>query len=118
MGLRQQHRRPGTHIHYVYGIKMIKHIVLLTWKPETTKTEIDAVSQGLARLPEDIPEIVSYHFGPDAKLYRGNADYALVAEFRCEADLKTYVTHPSHQRFMKEVASPILDTFQSVQIEF
>ncbi|MEE2651970.1 MAG: Dabb family protein [Pseudomonadota bacterium] len=96
---------------------MIKHIVLLTWKSETTQSEIDAVSQGLARLPAAIPEIVSYHFGPDAKLYRGNADYALVAEFRCEADLKTYVTHPSHQRFMKELASPILDTFQSVQIE-
>ncbi len=96
---------------------MIKHIVLLNWKAGTNASDIDAVTEGLAKLPQEIPEILSYQFGSDAGIYRGNADYALVAEFHSEADLKTYVTHPSHQRFMKEVASPILDTFQSVQIE-
>ncbi|WP_372865141.1 Dabb family protein [Spongiibacter sp.] len=94
---------------------MLKHVVLLNWKAGTSQADIDAVTAGLSALPEAIPEIVSYQFGPDAGIYRGNADYALVAEFHSEADLKTYVNHPRHQQFLQEVAGPILESFQSVQ---
>lgn len=96
---------------------MLKHVVLLNWKPGTSQPKIDTVTAGLSALPERIPEIVSYQHGPDAGVYRGNADYALIAEFHSEADLKIYVNHPSHQAFLKDVAGPILESFQSVQFE-
>lgn len=94
---------------------MIKHIVLLKWKEDVSKEQIDLVTSGLQNLKDQIPEIASYSFGQDAAIYRGNADYALIAEFRSEADLKAYVVHPKHQEFLREVAGPILESFQSAQ---
>ena len=97
---------------------MIKHIVLLTWKEGVTQDQIDAVTSEFCALGEEIDEIVSYQFGQDAGIYRGNADYALVAEFRDESDLKSYVVHPGHQELLSRVTGPILESFQSVQFDF
>ena len=94
---------------------MIKHVVLLTWKEGVTSAQIDAVTEAFKSLGEEIDEVVGYQFGPDAGIYRGNADYALLAEFANEDDLKTYVMHPSHQELLASVTGPILESFQSVQ---
>lgn len=94
---------------------MIKHIVLLTWKEGASQDQIDAVTSSFRALEDEIEEIVSYSFGEDACIYRGNADYALIAEFRNEADLKAYVVHPSHQELLAKVTGPIMASFQSVQ---
>lgn len=67
---------------------MLKHIDLLNWKEAVSQRQIDAVTAGFRALSEEIPEIVSYTFGPDAGIYKSNAGYALVAEFRNESDLK------------------------------
>lgn len=94
---------------------MIKHVVLLTWKDGTSQDQIDAVTSGFLALRNEIPDIVSYSFGQDAGIYRGNADYALIAEFQEEADLEAYVSHPSHIRLLKTITGPILESFQAVQ---
>lgn len=94
---------------------MIKHVVLLHWKDGASQQQIEALTAGLSQLAQQIPEIISYSFGPDAGIFRGNADYALIAEFNNEADLKAYVFHPSHQQFMNDVAGPLLASFQSMQ---
>lgn len=94
---------------------MIRHIVLLKWNNGVSDEAIELVTEGFRQLKDEISEIVSYSFGPDAGLYRGNADYALIAEFETEADLKAYVVHPRHQDFLKNVAGPILESFQSTQ---
>ena len=96
---------------------MIKHLVLLNWKKGVSETDITAVTDGFARMADLIDIIRRYQFGPDAGLYKGNADYALVAEFNNAADLKAYVNHPDHQALMKEVIGPLLDSYQSVQFE-
>lgn len=94
---------------------MIKHIVLLSWKEGVSKESIESVTAGFSALRDEIPEIVSYSFGKDAGIYRGNADYALVAEFRTEAEFKAYVVHPSHQKLVSEITGPIMKSFQSIQ---
>lgn len=94
---------------------MIKHVVLLKWKPGVSNKEIDRVTAGFQELERQIEEIACYSFGKDASIYRGNADYALIAEFSSEADLKAYVDHPRHQEFMREVTGPLLESFQSIQ---
>lgn len=94
---------------------MIKHVVLLKWKAGVSEEQIDCVSAGFQKLKDQIPEIASYSFGKDASIYRGNADYALIAEFESEADLRAYVVHPKHQEFLREVTGPIMASFQSVQ---
>ncbi|GAA4101458.1 Dabb family protein [Zhongshania borealis] len=94
---------------------MIKHVVLLTWKDSTSQDQIDAVTSAFRALGDEIAEVVSYSFGEDVGIYRGNADYALIAEFQNEADLKAYVVHPSHQELLSNITGPILDSFLSVQ---
>lgn len=95
---------------------MIQHIVLLNWKEGVSQPEIDAVTAGFTKLKETVNEIVSYKFGADQGFYQGNADYALVATFTSELDFKNYVKHPAHQAFMANIAKPILESFQSIQI--
>lgn len=94
---------------------MIRHVVLLNWKEGTSRQAIDAVSAELASLASEISEIRSYTFGPDAGVYRGNASYALVADFDSIEDLKGYVMHPKHQEFLSRVSGPILESFQCAQ---
>ena len=94
---------------------MIKHVVLLTWIEGVTKEQIDSVTSAFRELGEQIDEIEDYEFGPDAEIYKGNADYALVAEFKNKSNLKAYVMHPKHQDLLSKVTGPILKSFQSVQ---
>lgn len=96
---------------------MIKHIVLLTWQEGVSQAQIDAVTSAFQELGKEIPEVLNYSFGQDAGIYRGNANYALIAEFRNEADLKAYVVHPSHQALLSTVTGPILKSFQSIQFK-
>ena len=96
---------------------MIRHVVLLNWKENTSAEAIQAVTDTLAKLPGLIAEIQSYQFGPDMAIYEGNADYVVVAEFASEEDFKAYVVHPDHNGMMKEVAMPIMESFSSAQFQ-
>ncbi len=94
---------------------MIKHVVLLNWKEGVTQQQIDSLTAGFAALPNKISEIKTYQFGADAAIFKGNASYALVAEFESEEDLKVYARHPDHQALLADLAGPMLESFQSVQ---
>ena len=94
---------------------MIKHIVLIHWKEGTTEEQIAAVSTALAKLPPLIPEIKSYNYGADLKLYPGNADYAVIAEFESEEDFQVYSVHADHIEMMKEVTMPIMQSYVTSQ---
>jgi len=96
---------------------MIRHVVLLNWNEKCTDEHVQAVTEGLAALPAQIPQIRSYHFGPDLRKSRRNADYALIGDFDNEADYQAYVEHPAHVDFMKNLTGPILDSFTTVQFE-
>ena len=47
---------------------MFRHVVLLTWKPDTTDEQIEQVKNGLSTLPRLVPGIRDYRFGADAGL--------------------------------------------------
>lgn len=96
---------------------MITHIVLLSWKEGVSQNQIDKVAASFQELKEEIPEIVSYRFGEDAGIFKGNADYVLIAEFENEEDLKAYVKHPRHQDLLANITGPILESFQSIQLK-
>lgn len=94
---------------------MIRHVVLLHWKPNTSAEAIAAVTDAFTTLSTLIPDIRSYQFGPDLAIYDSNADYVVVADFDNEADFKAYVVHPEHTALMKEVSVPIMASFSSAQ---
>jgi len=90
-------------------------VVTFTWKPGTTDEQVDFLADGLASLPAQIGAIVSYTFGPDAGLVDGNADFALVAEFRDGAGYRSYASHPVHRELIAERVLPILGARMAVQ---
>lgn len=96
---------------------MIMHLVTFTWRPETTNDDVVAVIEGLTSLPEQIPELVSYNFGPDLGLHEGNADFAVAAVVESPEALLAYVDHPEHVRILNEFIRPLIATRQAVQIE-
>ena len=96
---------------------MIRHVVLLSWNDKVTDSDVQAVTDGLAKLPSQISEIRSYQFGPDQQINKQNADYALIADFDSTEDFKTYVSHPAHVELMNNLCAPILDSYRSAQFE-
>ncbi len=94
---------------------MIKHIVLLKWKDGTDAEAVSAISHGFAQLAQSVNEISSYHFGTDAGIYPNEYDYGLVAEFATEADFKRYAANADHQQLMKDLISPVMESYTALQ---
>lgn len=95
---------------------MLRHVVTFTWNPGTTDAQVQALVEGLRRLPEEIAEIRHYSFGPDLGL-GGNGDFAVVADFDDADAYRVYASHPAHQRVITELVVPIRATRLAVQFE-
>ncbi len=94
---------------------MLRHVVLLRWKPGTTAAQLDALLAAIAKLPARIPELKAYRFGADAGLAAGNFDFAIVADFDDDADFLSYASHPVHQAFIAEHTRPLVAERAAVQ---
>lgn len=96
---------------------VIMHLVTFTWRPGVTNDDVVAVIEALTSLPEQIPELLSYNFGPDLGLREGNADFAVAAVVESPETLPAYLDHPEHLRIIKEFIAPLIAIRQAVQIE-
>ena len=96
---------------------MIRHIVLLRFKPGMAEDDVRALREALARLPARIPEVRRYQFGADAGLVDGNADFAIVADFEDAEAWRRYVDHPEHKTLIAERIAPLLAERVAVQVE-
>jgi len=96
---------------------MLRHVVLFSWKPDASDAAVRAFADGLASMPDQIPEIRSYRFGPDARLGGGNDDFALVADFDDVEAYRRYAEHAAHRRLIAELLMPILAGRHAVQYE-
>jgi hypothetical protein len=96
---------------------MLRHVVLFTWKADVSDVQVRAFAEGLAALPNRIPEIRAYRFGPDVGLAGGNEDFALVADFSDAEAYRRYAEHPAHRHLIAELLWPILGGRHAVQYE-
>ena len=96
---------------------MLRHVVTFTWNESATPAALDVIVAALLALPGEIPELRSYHVGPDAGLDDGNADFAIVADFDDEAGWRAYQEHPAHQA-VRELLRPIVASRAAVQHEW
>lgn len=96
---------------------MIRHCVTLTFSPDATTEQVQAVLDGLATLPDAIPEIRKYSFGRDLALAEGNASMVVVGDFDDIAGYLVYRDHPAHQQVIVEAIRPILAGRSAVQYE-
>ncbi len=96
---------------------MIRHVVVISWRPEATPEQRQRVSAELAGLPPLMRGIRAYSYGPDAGLAEGNGDFAIVADFEDAGAYLAYRDHPAHRDVIKRVIDPILARRTAVQIE-
>lgn len=96
---------------------MIRHVSVLTWADDATPAQVAAVHAALAALPDQIPEIRAYSFGPDLGLVDGNAHFTIVADFDDVDAWHRYQDHPAHQALLADVIRPILAARAAVQYE-
>jgi len=84
---------------------MIKHVVLMKFKPEVTEDQVDDLDRSLDALPGAIPEILSYDFGRDVVHSERSFDFGLVSSFSDLEALKRYQEHPDHQAILGKLTS-------------
>src|SRR4051794_35828734 len=94
---------------------MFRHVVLLRFVPEATAEQRQAVLDGLATLPAQIPELRSYEFGADLGISDGNFDLAVVADVDDADAYRVYASHPAHVAVITERIRPILADRAAVQ---
>ena len=97
---------------------MFRHVVLLRWTPEATTADQEALAEALGRLPDAIPAIRAYRFGPDAGLSGENFDFAVVADFADAEGYELYRDHPAHRAVIAERIRPIVAERVAVQFPF
>ena len=75
---------------------MIIHVVLMKFKTDTPESEIADLTGQLEELPNKIPEIQMYEFGPNVVPSERAYDFALVSLFANTEALRRYQQHPDH----------------------
>ncbi|HDM75125.1 MAG TPA: Dabb family protein [Deltaproteobacteria bacterium] len=95
---------------------MLKHIVLLKFKPETSGEEKEDLERKLKALPSKIPEIKGYEMGFDIIQSQRSYDFGLIATFENLDALKTYQQHPDHVVVLNKVLE-ICDGIIAVDFE-
>ncbi|SMC19079.1 Stress responsive A/B Barrel Domain [Desulfacinum hydrothermale DSM 13146] len=96
---------------------MIKHVVLLKFKPGVTEEDVESLEKGLDALPGAIPEILSYDFGRDIVRSERSFDFGLVSSFKDLESLKRYQVHPEHVKVL-EIVKRICDQIVAVDFTF
>jgi hypothetical protein len=96
---------------------MFHHVAVFTWREGTTEEQVAAVAAELGKLPEGIPAIRRYEFGPDAGLDPANADFAVVATFEDAEGYRAYRDHPAHRKVIEHYLNPIVASRSRVQFE-
>ena len=95
---------------------MITHTVSFRFKPDIPTGHVAIITEALRSLPASIPEIRSYHFGPDLGISSvPNYDYAVVATFDDVDGWRAYDVHPDHERVRAEIIRPWVTERSSVQ---
>ncbi len=96
---------------------MIRHVVLLKLKEETTSEHVQAIAAALAELPSKIPQIQKYVFGKDLAVSDTTSDFGIIADFEDLESYKAYSTHPAHVEAVVNVIKPHVTQKNHLQFE-
>ncbi len=90
---------------------MIKHIVLVRFKPNTALSEIEAIFTKIGNLQSILSSMKSYDYGRyngSDERYKG-FDYAFYMEFDTAEERDAYLIHPEHVKIGQALRA-MLDT--------
>jgi len=94
----------------------ILHIVTIKWKPEVTEADVQAATDFLVEMRQQIPEIKSYILGPNLHLRPAGADFGFAAIVETPEDLDTYLDHPLHLEAYAKHLSKMVAERNAVQL--
>jgi hypothetical protein len=94
---------------------VFRHVVMVSFTEEASEEQKQALRDGLATMPEQIPEVRAYRFGDDAGLTPDNFDFVVVADFEDQDGFLTYRDHPAHQKLVADLLRPIVARRAAVQ---
>ena len=77
----------------------VMHVVLVRWKPEVGRAELDQLTELAVGLPATIPGAVAVHCGPSTSPegLEDGFEWALVVSFESSSARDDYLPHPAHQ---------------------
>ncbi|MCE9553249.1 MAG: Dabb family protein [Planctomycetes bacterium] len=83
--------------------KVLRHVVLLKFKPEATPEQIKAIETAFAELPKKIDTITAFEWGTDVAPEKRSEGFThcFLVSFATEAGRDAYLPHAAHQEFVK-----------------
>ena len=90
--------------------KMLRHVVLFSFKEGSTAAQIKTVTDAFGALPKKISQIKAFEWGTNNSPENLNQGFThcFFVSFVSEEDRAIYLPHPAHMAFV-EVLKPILD---------
>lgn len=96
---------------------MLRHIVLMTFKPEASEEERLAVQAALEGFRANIPEVRSLVCGRNVGSGPNHRDFAVVADFDDMAAFRRYLASEPHQAYVRGPARAVA-TIAAIQHEW
>lgn len=81
--------------------RILRHVVLFSFKAETTQEQIHQVEEAFRRLPSQISQIHDFEWGTDVSV-EGKAHgftHCFLLTFLSAEDRDVYLPHPAHRKF-------------------
>ncbi len=90
--------------------KLLRHVVLLSFKEGSTPDQIKVVEDAFAELPKKIKEIKAFEWGINNSPENLNQGFThcFFVSFASEKDRAIYLPHAEHKAFV-EVLKPVMD---------
>ena len=90
--------------------KLLRHVVLFSFKEGSTDAQIKTITDAFAELPKKIPQVKTFEWGTNNSPENLNQGFThcFFVSFASEADRAIYLPHPAHLAFI-EILKPILD---------
>ena len=86
---------------------MLRHIVLLTYKPEASAQDRAAVRAAIEGLAAQVPEIRALVCGENLGSGPNHHDFAIVADFDNLEAFRRYTASPAHQAYVAGPAKAV-----------
>ena len=96
---------------------MLRHIVMITFKPDVTDAQKDAYRSAVMGFADNIPEIRSLVCGDNVGSGPNHHDFAIVADFDDMAAFRKYIDGPVHQGYVQDHARKVVEKLAAIQHE-
>ncbi len=81
--------------------QLLRHVVLLKLKDESSAEDIKKIENAFAALPSKVDAIYDFEWGTDVSVENRQEGFThcFVVTFRSEEDRAKYLPHPEHKKF-------------------